>query len=137
MANCQIDYVKLDTLIKKNPDAKFLEFIKLYPKFKVSAWSYTKRRATILGLPLTPSMSDDYRQARRANTAPSERRSRSVYTTALSIPVDELKGKTGLEVLNLFIDSIANKTFKLNLESVQVEPLGSGVKTIEIRRYSK
>lgn len=140
-----IDYEKIDPLIKKaGPDAKYVDFMKANPKVKISVWSFAKRKALLLDLPMTPSMKPGYRSKNTKkynesseNDPVIDRRTRSIYTTVLSMPIQELKEKNGLEAMSYFIENIANKIFKLNLESAQVEIIGSGIQNVEIRRYNK
>ena len=138
----RIDYSKVDPWIKKNPDAKYAEFVLANPKINCSTWSYTKRRAKLLGLPMTPSMKKGYRSSRaRAAEGDEEgvvldRRSRSLYNTVYSIPIMDLKKKNGVEAASEIISAM-NRLFKLHLESAQVEVLGTGIQNYEIRRYGR
>lgn len=129
----RLDYSKIDPWIKKHPKENYDAFKKANPKIVVSNWTYRKRRAKILGLPMAPSMKDDYRGG-SGNS--SERRTRSVYTTLYSESIQELKNKNGIEVLSEFLN-VMNKTFKLHLELAQIELIGSGVTQLEVRRYSR
>lgn len=137
-----IDYEKIDPIIKKGgPDLAYQDFIKANPKMKISVWSFAKRKATILGLPMTPSMKAGYRSKKGSagtseNDLNIDRRTRSIYTNVFSMPIQELKEKNGVDAVSFFIETL-NKIFKLNLESAQVEVIGSGVKNFEIRRYNK
>lgn len=136
----RVDYSKVDPWVKKHPDGKYTDFIADNPKVPLSIWSFAKRRAKVLGLPMTPSMKPGY----RSNKQPKEgdegifidRRTKSVYTTVYSTPVSDLKKKNGLEAASEIIGAL-NRIFKLNLESAQVEVVGSGLPNFEIRKYSR
>ena len=137
----RIDYTKVDPWIKKNPEAKYVNFVSENPKISISTWSFTKRRAKILGLELTPSMKKGYRASQAKQQDGDEeividRRSRSVYSTIFSTPVADLKKKNGIEATSEIIQAM-NRIFKLHLESAQVEVIGTGIQNFEIRRYSR
>jgi hypothetical protein len=131
----RIDYSKLDPWIKKHPEAKYAEFVVANPKFNSSIWSYTKRRAKLLGLPMTPSMKRGYR-SNKSEGEVLDRRSRSIYNTIYSISVPDLKKKNGIVAASEIISAM-NRIFKLHLESAQVEVLGTGIQNYEIRRYGR
>lgn len=139
----RIDYSKVDPWIKKNPKGKYENFLQQNPKIPISRWTYAKRRALVLGLPMSPSMKPGYRGTStiRKNSVDNEemfvdRRSRSVYTTVYSIPLSDLKKKNGIEAAGEIIGAM-NRIFRLHLESAQVEIVGSGIQNFEIRRYSR
>jgi hypothetical protein len=140
----RIDYSsKVDPWVKKNPKGRYVEFVAANPKVGISTWSFTKRRAKVLGLPLTPSMASGYRSRANAPKVPGEddgmfvdRRTRSVYTTVYSVPKGDLVTKNGIEAASEIISAM-NRIFKLHLESAQVEIIGTGIQNFEIRRYSK
>lgn len=132
----RIDYSKVDPWIKKNPEAKYADFVVANPKTSCSTWSFTKRRAKLLGLPLTPSMKRGYRSSKDSEGDVLDRRSRSIYSTVYSIPVADLKKKNGIEAASEIITAM-NRIFKLHLESAQVEVIGTGIQNFEIRRYGR
>lgn len=134
----RIDYSKVDPWIKKNPEAKYADFVVANPKIPCSTWSFAKRRAKLLGLPLTPSMRKGYRSSKAQSSDGDvlDRRSRSIYNTVYSIPTADLKKKNGIEAASEIISAM-NRIFKLHLESAQVEVIGTGIQNFEIRRYGR
>jgi len=140
----RIDYSKVDPWIKKNPKGTFEDFVKEYPKFGISSWSFRKQRAKVLGLKLSPSMVKGYRSKTSQAASGEEdgipvgvdRRTRSVYSTIFSIQIADLKKKNGIEAASEIISAM-NRIFKLHLESVQVEIVGTEIQNFEIRKYSR
>jgi len=132
----KLDYSKVDPWIKKYPNGNFKGFLQDNPKLSISDWTFRKRKAKVLNLPLAPSMQDDYRGPTSSDGGAVDRRSRSVYTTVYTTSIQELKKKNGVEAVSDFI-GILNRSFKLHLESAQIEVIGSGVQSFEIRRYSR
>jgi len=134
----KLDYTKIDPWIKKNPEGNYASFCQDNPKITTSDWTFRKRRAKVLNLPLSPSMRDDYRGGSGGDREDGscDRRSRSVYTAVYSTPIQDLKKKNGVEAVSEFI-GVLNRLFKLHLESAMIEVIGSGVQNFEIRRYSR
>lgn len=136
----RIDYSKINSWVKKHPKGKYEDFIAANPTFKISNWSFRKQRAKVLGLKQSPSMLPGYRPNKQSKEDGDgicvDRRSRSVYTTVFTIPVSDLKKKNGVEAASDIIGAL-NRVFKLNLESAQVEVVGSGLPNFEIRKYSR
>ena len=136
----RIDFSKVDPWVKKNPNGKYADFVVANPKVSCSTWSFTKRRAKILGLKLSPSMTTGYRSQSKTPGDDEgmfvDRRTRSVYTTVYSIPTTDLKKKNGIEAASEIISAM-NRVFKLHLESAQVEIIGTGIQNFEIRKYSR
>ena len=130
----KLDYSKIDPWIKKNPEAQQYDFVKANPKIAISGWTYRKRRAKILNLAVCPSMRDDYRGNKGGKV--EHRRTQSVYTTLYARPIKELKEMDGVAGANEII-VVVNRLLKLNLESAQIEVIGSGVQNFELRRYSR
>ena len=134
----RINYEKdVDPWVKKNPSGNYKEFLKA-TKSPVSDWSFRKRRAKILDLPLSPSMQDGYRQEMAPNGVKRAYRTRvrsaNLYSTVFSMPVQELKGKNGFEAMNILVGAL-NEHFKANMQMVQVEVMGSGSPMFELRKY--
>ena len=129
----RVKYDQVDPWVKKHPDASFNDFIESHPGFKISHWSYTKRRRLVLNLPMTASMESGYRPNK---SDLSEHRSRSLYTSVWSCPVAELKKKDGITAIGEVLD-ILNKTFKLHLESTLTQSVGSTTQNLEVRRYGR
>lgn len=131
----RIAYNKIDPWIKKNPDARYKDFIARVKNIPVSVWSFEKRRRKVLNLPLSPSMEPGYRSS---GTGASRSRKSCIYSTLLSLPTAEIEGKSNVEVIQTLIEHL-NDALKLGLEAVQITAVGgsgSGT-TIEVRRYSK
>lgn len=132
----KINYQKVDPWIKANPDARYREFVKAHPRFKISVWSFAKRRAFVLGLPMTPSMKPGYRSSKKTGAPVRAGRSRSVYTALWSVPVKGIEKKPGPALYREIIDEM-NNAFKLHLEVVQISDTGTGEQQLEIRRYNR
>ena len=137
----RIDYSKVDPWIKKNPKESYEVFSTRNPRISISRWTFAKRRALVLGLPMSPSMKSGYKSPKVPKNPDDEgmfvdRRSRSVYTTVYSTPLNDLKKKNGVEAAGEIIGAM-NHIFRLHLESAQVEVIGSGIQNFEIRRYSR
>jgi hypothetical protein len=138
----RIDYSKVDPWVKKNPKERYEVFLKQNPKTPLSRWTFAKRRALILGLPMSPSMKPGYRPKVSSKGGSDDegmfvdRRSRSSYTTVYTLPLNDLKKKNGIQAAGEIIAAM-NRIFRLHLESAQVEVIGSGIQNFEIRRYSR
>jgi hypothetical protein len=131
----RINYEKdIDPWIKKNPEGKFIDFVKANRGVRISDWSFRKRQAKVLGLPLTPSMTDGYRSPKNGDRQTRTSRSRNLYSTVFSLPASELKGKNGFEAMSILIKAL-NDHFRLNLQMVQAEVMGSGTQQFELRKY--
>jgi hypothetical protein len=127
----RVDYPKVDSWVKKHPEGGYEGFLHAYPNFKISSWSFRKRRAKVLHLKLTPSMVPGY----KGTGTGGNRRTRSAYTTVYSTPVQDLRKKNGVEAASEIIEAL-NRIFHLGLEPAQVEVVGSGTLKFEIRRHS-
>jgi hypothetical protein len=129
-----VDYSKVDPWVKKNREGRYKEFKRDNPKVVISTWTFEKRRRHILGLKLSPSMSPGYRSP---HTGATRSKNSCVYSTILSLPTSDLEGKSGVEVIQLFLDNL-NASMKLGLEAVKMSLVGNGnTSMIEVRRYSK
>jgi hypothetical protein len=135
----KLPYAKIDPWIKANKEGSYVQFCKENPKITMSGWTFRKRRAKLLGLPVCPSMEDSYRgrkTPRLSGEEPSIRRSQQVYTSIYTRPVEELRKLDGVQGANEMIVAI-NKLLKLHLESAMIEVIGSGVQNFEVRRYTR
>ena len=121
----RVDYSQVDPWVKRHPKASFNDFMGENPGFKISHWSFTKRKRFVLGLPPTRSMQSGYR--------PNEN---SLYTSVWSTPAEELKKKDGIKVVEELLD-VLNKQFKLRLEPALIQQVGSREQNLEIRRYGR
>jgi hypothetical protein len=129
-----VDYSKVDPWVKKNRDGRYKQFKQENPRVSISSWTFEKRRRQVLGLKLSPSMSPEYRAPK---TGISRSRNSCVYSTILSMPTSDLEGKSGVEIIQLFLDNL-NASMKLGLEAVKMSLVGNGnMSMIEVRRYSK
>jgi hypothetical protein len=129
-----VDYSKVDPWIKKNKEGLYKQFKQENPKVAISLWTFVKRRRQVLGLKLAPSMRPDYRSPK---TGIPRSKNSCIYTTILSLPTSDLEGKTGVEVIQLFLDNL-NATLKLGLEAVSMSLVGNEkTSMIEVRRYSR
>jgi hypothetical protein len=130
----RIPYDKVDPWIKKNPEARYKDFITRVKNIPISIWSFEKRRRVVLKLPLTPSMQQGYRSSKVGPSSAS--RNSCVYSTVLSLPATEIEGKKSVEIIQTLIDHL-NDALSLGLEAVQITAVGDNTQMIEIRRYSK
>jgi hypothetical protein len=132
----RVKYGMVDPWVKKHPETTFNDFLTGHPGFKISHWSYTKRRRLVLNLPMTKSMHAGYRPEKSEDGGLTEHRSRSLYTSVWSTPVAELRKKDGVTAIGDFLE-VLNKMFKLHLEPSLTQPVGSSIQSLEIRRYGR